>query len=93
MKKTESELENKCCTYARSKGIASVKIEKCGHVGIPDRLFIKEGGECLFVEFKKTNGRGVISDAQNLWAKFLDNKHAFIDDYNDFTSLNFFCNG
>ena len=85
MQKRESELENKCCIYARQLGIASVKIEGNGNVGVPDRLFVKKGGNTLFVEFKRPDGKGVISEAQNYWAEFIGTmSHHFISDFETF---------
>ena len=50
MKRDEYELEQRGCDYARSHGIAAVKLE--GQEGIPDRLFIGKGGKCLFVSLR-----------------------------------------
>ena len=85
MKRTEIDLENDCCNFARSKGIAAVKLEKVK--GLPDRLFIQEGGRCLFVEFKRPDGKGVISREQRFWAGYLSDCHAFIDSLDDFKEL------
>ena len=62
MKKSELILEQECCNIARKKGLVAVKLEKNKHKGIPDYMFIQEGGKCLFVEFKRPDGRGVASD-------------------------------
>lgn len=80
----ERKLEIDCCTYARQKGIIAVKLEKNRHKGIPDYMFIAEGGITMFVEFKRPDGKGVVSDEQNYWAKFLGYSHRFIDDFEDF---------
>ena len=82
MKHTEQQLENDCCLFARSKGIAAVKLEKVK--GLPDRLFIQEGGRCLFVEFKRPDKKGVISQEQFHWAAYLADSHLFVDNYDDF---------
>ena len=84
MKRTESELERECCTTARRYGLAAVKIEKVGHVGIPDRLFVQQGGKTLFVEFKRPDGRGRRTAEQYAWSEFLQSGHRFIDNVNDF---------
>ena len=60
----ERKLEIDCCTYARKKGIIAVKLEKNSHKGIPDYMFIAEGGATMFVEFKRPDGKGVVSDEQ-----------------------------
>lgn len=84
MKKSESILERQCCNIARQKGLVAVKLEKNKHKGIPDYMFIQEGGKCLFVEFKRPDGRGVASGEQRFWAKFLGYSHRFIDDSEEF---------
>ena len=70
MKTIESDLENKCCDYARKLGVAAVKLEKNGNKGIPDRLFIKNGGSCMFVEFKKS-ATEKLKPEQLYWSEFL----------------------
>ena len=82
--KSELILEQECCNIARQKGLVAVKLEKNKHKGIPDYMFIQEGGRCLFVEFKRPDGRGVASGEQRFWAKFLGYSHRFIDDAEDF---------
>lgn len=83
----EKELEQKCCKYARNKGFAAVKLEKNGNKGIPDVVIIGKCGVCLFVEFKNPNGRGVISDEQKFWAKYLGYSHVFISDFEAFCKI------
>ena len=85
--KLEKQLEEKCCEYARQKGIVAVKLENVGMVGIPDRMFIKEGGKTLFVEFKSPNGKGVVSPEQKFWLKFLGGAGQVIDDIEEFKKL------
>ena len=80
----ERKLEIACCTYARGKGIIAVKLEKNAHKGIPDYMFIAEGGATMFVEFKRPDGKGVISNEQKYWAKFLGYSHNFIDNFEAF---------
>lgn len=82
--KLELILEQQCCNIARQKGLVAVKLEKNKHKGIPDYMFIQEGGKCLFVEFKRPDGGGVVSDEQRFWAKFLGYSHRFIDDVEEF---------
>ncbi len=84
MKRTEYELEQRCCNYARSHGIAAVKLE--GQEGIPDRLFIGKGGNCLFVEFKKPTS-GVVSAEQKFWLEFLGENGFMCNDFNDFINI------
>lgn len=85
MKHTEQTLEDECCKFARSKGIAAVKLERVK--GLPDRLFVKSGGQCLFVEFKRPDGKGVVSVEQAFWAKYLSDSHVFIDSFDDFKNV------
>lgn len=82
--KSELILEKECCNIARQKGLVAVKLEKNKHKGIPDYMFIQEGGKCLFVEFKRPDGKGVVSGEQLFWAKFLGYSHKFIDNVKDF---------
>jgi hypothetical protein len=81
MKRDEYELEQRGCDYARSHGIAAVKLE--GQEGIPDRLFIGKGGKCMFVEFKKPSG-GVVSKEQKFWLEFLGESGITCDNFDDF---------
>ena len=80
----ERKLEIDCCTYARQRGIIAVKLEKNAHKGIPDYMFVAEGGATMFVEFKRPDGKGVVSEEQNYWAEFLGYSHRFIDDFEEF---------
>lgn len=82
--KSELILEQECCNIARQKGLVAVKLEKNKHKGIPDYMFIQEGGKSLFVEFKRPDGRGVVSGEQRFWAKFLGYSHRFIDNEEEF---------
>ena len=84
MKRDEYELEQRCCDYARSHGIAAVKLE--GQEGIPDRLFIGKGGKCLFVEFKKPTG-GIVSKEQKFWLEFLGESGMTCNNFDDFVEL------
>lgn len=85
--KSEFILEQECCNIARQKGLVAVKLEKNKHKGIPDYIFIQEGGKCLFVEFKRPDGKGVASEEQLFWAKFLGYSHRFIDSKEDFEGI------
>ena len=91
MKRNQSELklERECCDIARSAGLASVKIEKNGHTGVPDRLFIADGGDVLFVEFKRPDGRGNVSDEQSFWLSFLGAGGVLVDSVEGFKSALF----
>lgn len=81
MKQEELILEKKCVEYARQLGVVSVKLERNGNKGIPDRVFIFKGGYSFFTEFKKPQkdkegkkkevGGGRLSSEQIAWAGFL----------------------
>lgn len=86
-KRTEHELEQQCCDYARRHGLAAVKLQ--GQDGIPDRLFIGEGGKCLFIEFKKPgvedkSGGGIVSQEQRFWLDFLGESAIVCDNFRTF---------
>lgn len=85
--KPERQLEIACCTIARKIGLAAVKLEKNGNTGIPDYMFIRRGGRCVFVEFKRPGGGGVVSPEQQFWAEFLKPNHAFVDSVDDFLEV------
>lgn len=53
MKHDELTLENACRLLARQHGWVVCKLEKNGHKGIPDDLFISPEGAVVLIEFKK----------------------------------------
>lgn len=53
MRHEELDLEKRCRELARRAGWVAVKLEKNGHKGIPDDLFIKNEFLFFLVEFKK----------------------------------------
>lgn len=85
-KRTELVLEEKCCKWARSKGLAALKLENNRHRGVPDRLFVQSGGLVLFVEFKSPDGLGVVSIEQKFWAEYLGLSHVIINSEKEFKS-------
>lgn len=87
IKNKEAALENECCRWARGLGLAAVKLEKNGNTGIPDCVIIAEGGRTLFVEFKRPDGRGVVSDEQRFWARFLGNGGVIVDNVWEFKEI------
>jgi hypothetical protein len=87
MNKSEKKLESDCCKIARAKGLAAVKLEKNGHKGIPDRLFIKQGGQSIFVEFKRPDGSGIVSPEQKVWAEFIGESHFFCSSVEEFQKI------
>lgn len=87
MKKSEKKLENDCCQIARKKGLVAVKLEKNGHKGIPDRLFIKQGGQSIFVEFKRPDGNGIVAPEQKVWKEFIGDSHFFCSSIDEFQEI------
>ena len=88
MNNKERELEEKCVRFARKNGFVSMKIEKNGHKGVPDRLFIGKN-RIYFIEFKKQGG-GVVSKQQAFWYNLLkSNKiEAYIcDNFDEFKAI------
>lgn len=53
MRHEEFEFEKRCRTAARLAGWVALKLEKNGHKGVPDDLFVSPDGRCVLIEFKK----------------------------------------
>ena len=53
MESKELTLERRCREHARRAGWIACKLEKNGHKGIPDDLFISPEQTCFLIEFKK----------------------------------------
>ena len=53
MRQDELNLEKTCREHARRSGWIACKLEKNGHKGIPDDLFISPEQTCFLIEFKK----------------------------------------
>lgn len=88
MKQSESNLEKQCVRFARENGYVSMKIEKNGHKGVPDRLFVGKN-RIYFIEFKRPGG-GVVSKEQAFWYKLLkDNgiEAYFCDNFDKFKDI------
>lgn len=83
----EKDIEDACCILARRSGVAAVKLEKNGHKGIPDRVFIFPGGECFFVEFKRPRTVTRVSGEQSYFATLLGDRHFFCSDIDAFAAL------
>lgn len=87
-KELELELEKKCVHFARENGYVSMKIEKNGHKGVPDRLFIGKN-RIYFIEFKKSGG-GVVSKQQVFWNNLLKSNKIesyFCDNFDEFKAI------
>lgn len=66
----ESEIEKRCCAYAKKLGFESIKLTSSK--GLPDRMFLSPSGSVHFVEFKTK--KGVVSEHQKAWHKRLNRK-------------------
>ena len=55
--KKESVIERQSVKLAEARGWFNVKLEKCNKNGMPDRMFMYNGGIIVFVEFKTDVGR------------------------------------
>ena len=53
MKHEEFEFEKACRKMARQAGWVALKLEKNGHKGVPDDMFIHPSGRVVLIEFKK----------------------------------------
>ena len=88
MKQYETDLEKQCVRFARENGYVSMKIEKNGHKGVPDRLFLGKN-RIYFIEFKRSGG-GVVSKEQLFWHKLLKDNEIeayFCDNFDDFKAI------
>ena len=88
MKQIELQIEKECCSYAKSLGWASIKLEKNYNIGIPDRLFVKND-KVFFVEFKKDKNQK-LSQEQIFWREFVKPIHFVIFNLEDFKNIPFF---
>lgn len=75
MAKKESTLEKQCCAFAAKLGVRSIKLESVA--GIPDRMHLFPNGKALFVEYKRPDGTGTLSEMQILWGEWLK-RHGFL---------------
>lgn len=75
METREKILENQCSRMARAAGWTAVKLEKNGHKGIPDRLFLNPDGRYVLVEFKKDEKQKPRPEQQTWLGKFQKHAH------------------
>lgn len=66
MKQDELNFEKRCRAAARLAGWTALKLEKNGHKGVPDDLFISPDGRCVLIEFKKDEKQKARPE-QTLW--------------------------
>ena len=57
----ENDLQSLCVDYADLVGVIAARH---GRNGNPDFLFVFEGGETVYVEFKRPDGRGSLQPSQ-----------------------------
>lgn len=67
----EADFERKLANFVRALGGWAIKMDPSQAVGIPDRLLIFPGGVTMFVELKRTDGKGKLHGKQPHWAKRL----------------------
>lgn len=68
MIRSELDFEREARRIARARGWVACKVEKNGHKGIPDDLFISPAGACVLIEFKRDAGAHVRKE-QIVWAE------------------------
>ena len=59
----EKQIEERVCTYAKSKGVLAYKFTSPARAAVPDRLFIAPDGRMWFCEFKREGQKP--TDAQD----------------------------
>lgn len=83
----EAKLENKCCEKVTELDGIARKIKDVGGRGWPDRLILLPGRRAFFAEFKRPDGRGVLSVQQHKVRRALAHlgfPTYIIDNYEDF---------
>lgn len=78
-KKSEQDFELECVKLAQLLGWRAHKL--VGESGVPDKLFVR-GTKCFYIEFKKPDGTGVVSQDQLDWANLIHESggiHAFVE--------------
>lgn len=53
----EKQVEEKVCTYAKSKGFLAYKFTSPNRAAVPDRMFVSPSGFIFFVEFKRPGAK------------------------------------
>lgn len=86
MKHVELEFERRCRAAARLAGWVALKVEKNGHKGVPDDLFISPDGKCILIEFKKDTKQKPRPE-QTLWLEKFPFLCFLVGDERTFCSL------
>jgi hypothetical protein len=60
----EKDLERECVKLARAFGCRLHKWLAPGITGLPDRILLIPGGRLHFIEFKRPDGKGILSEQQ-----------------------------
>lgn len=68
-----SEIEKEVCTYAERLDFMTIKFKDLSRAGGPDRLFISNMGNIMFMEFK--GSREPVSDRQQDYITDLSEHH------------------
>lgn len=85
---SESQLQRKIITYAKSQGWLYIKTIKLSESGHADIMLFKDG-KTIFIEVKRSKG-GVISELQKLRQKQFRNAGfiwEFVNDYDEFKKI------
>lgn len=86
MQQKEKILENQCRELARLHGWLCLKLEKNGHKGVPDDLFISPKNNFFFVEFKKDDTQKLRPE-QKTWKARLGERFRLISSISEVKSL------
>lgn len=83
MKHDELDFEKRCRAHARALGWVCCKLEKNGHKGIPDDLFISPAQVCYLVEFKKDEKQKPRPE-QRVWLERFSKIARLVGTFSDF---------
>lgn len=77
----EKDLERKLYNRVKKRGGLCIKL--VGYNGIPDRLIVMPGGHVGFVELKRPDGKGRLTEIQKLWQRDLKELGCFATVFSD----------
>lgn len=86
MRQDELNLEKTCREHARRAGWIACKLEKNGHKGIPDDLFISPEQTCFLIEFKKDTKQKTRPE-QAVWLARLPKIAHLVDSFEEFCNV------
>lgn len=79
-------MERKCRQYARERGWVALKLEKNGHKGCPDDIFLHPDGRAILIEFKKDTHQKPRPE-QQVWLDKFPNNAFLVGDFDTFTQV------